>query len=64
MAGQQTPATALLKQQKVAFTVHSYEHDPRSGGYGPEAVAALGVEPERCFKTLIAEVDGASTWLA
>ncbi len=42
-------------------TVHSYDHDPRSPSYGTEASAALGVPPERVFKTLVAEVDGRLT---
>jgi Cys-tRNA(Pro)/Cys-tRNA(Cys) deacylase len=41
--------------------VHSYDHDPRHGAYGLEASDALGVAPERVFKTLVAEVDGALT---
>ena len=39
--------------------MHPYEHDP--GGelsYGLEAASALGVDPERVFKTLVADVDG------
>ena len=58
MAGRGTPATALLTRQKVAHTVHSYEHDPRHTSYGLEAAETLGVPPERVFKTLLAEVDG------
>ena len=53
-----TPATALLTRAKVAFTLHPYEHDPRAEAFGEEAAAALGVPPERIFKTLIASVDG------
>jgi Cys-tRNA(Pro)/Cys-tRNA(Cys) deacylase len=53
-----TPATALLVKQKVAHTLHPYEHDARAEGYGDEAAALLGVEPARLFKTLIASVDG------
>jgi Cys-tRNA(Pro)/Cys-tRNA(Cys) deacylase len=53
-----TPATALLAKQKVAHTLHPYEHDARAEGYGDEAAALLGVEPARLFKTLIASVDG------
>jgi len=41
--------------------MHTYDHDPRQGGYGVEASGALGVPPERVFKTLVAEVDGALT---
>lgn len=46
----------------VEHTAHPYEHDPSSTlGYGLEAAHALGVEPERVFKTLMAEVDGELT---
>jgi len=42
--------------------VRPYEHDPRAGlSYGPEAAAALGVDPAQVFKTLITDVDGALT---
>jgi Cys-tRNA(Pro)/Cys-tRNA(Cys) deacylase len=58
MAGRGTPATALLDKQRVAHTLHSYEHDPRHESYGLEAAEALGLEPGRVFKTLVAEVDG------
>ncbi|MEN3357799.1 MAG: Cys-tRNA(Pro)/Cys-tRNA(Cys) deacylase [Mycobacteriales bacterium] len=59
MAGQGTPATRLLAQRKITHTVHAYEHDPRTGSYGVEAADALGIAPERVFKTLVASVDGA-----
>lgn len=58
MAGRGTPATALLDKQRVAHTLHSYEHDPRHESYGLEAAEALGLVPGRVFKTLVAEVDG------
>jgi len=45
----------------VTFTVHPYDHDPHTSSYGLEAVAALGVDPRRVFKTLLALVDGAPT---
>ncbi|PXY21437.1 Cys-tRNA(Pro) deacylase [Prauserella muralis] len=61
MAGKGTPATALLTRNKVEHTLHTYEHDPRHESYGLEAAEALGVEPERVFKTLVAEVDGKLT---
>ena len=53
-----TPATSLLARAKIDFTLHPYEHDPRTTNYGDEAATALGVEPARLFKTLIASVDG------
>jgi Cys-tRNA(Pro)/Cys-tRNA(Cys) deacylase len=53
-----TPATALLTKQKIPFTLHPYDHDPRAEAYGDEAATALGIEPTRIFKTLIALIDG------
>lgn len=47
-----------LARAGVAFTVHTYEHDPATASYGEEAASALGVEPGRVFKTLLADVDG------
>jgi Cys-tRNA(Pro)/Cys-tRNA(Cys) deacylase len=61
MAGRGTPATALLAKLGIAHSVHTYDHDPRRGSYGLEASDALGVAPQRVFKTLVAEVDGALT---
>jgi Cys-tRNA(Pro)/Cys-tRNA(Cys) deacylase len=52
-----TPATAHLTRSKIEFTLHPYEHDPRAEAYGEEAAAALGVDPARIFKTLIAVID-------
>jgi Cys-tRNA(Pro)/Cys-tRNA(Cys) deacylase len=58
MAG--TPATTLLDAQRVPYQVHSYPH--RSGeAYGTEAARALGLDPARVFKTLVAQVDGGLT---
>ena len=54
-----TPATAALARVGVAFTIHEYVHEPGAGGYGEEAAAALGVPPDRIYKTLIVRVDGA-----
>jgi len=56
-----TPATALLTRTGVAHTLHPYAHDPRAESFGEEAAAALGVDPARIFKTLIASVDGRLT---
>ena len=56
-----TPATVALTKAKVPFTLHPYDHDPRSTAYGEEAAQALGIEPARIFKTLIATVEGRLT---
>ena len=54
-----TPATVALTRAGVPFTPRPYDHDPRAASYGLEAAAALGVAPERVYKTLMARVDGA-----
>jgi Cys-tRNA(Pro)/Cys-tRNA(Cys) deacylase len=56
-----TPATVLLTAQQVAHDLHPYEVSPDAPNYGALVAAALDVAPERLFKTLIAEVDGALT---
>jgi Cys-tRNA(Pro)/Cys-tRNA(Cys) deacylase len=53
-----TPATVALEKAGITFTVHAYDHDPRSASYGLEAADALGLDPDAVFKTLLAEVDG------
>lgn len=67
--GAGTPATALLTQQHIPFTVHEYELEPLSGveqhrgervAYGDAAAAALGISPDRLYKTILLAIDGAS----
>lgn len=53
-----TPATAALTRAGVAFTVHPYEHHDGERHFGDEATAALGLDPERVFKTLVVDVAG------
>ena len=53
-----TPATLTLTRAGVAFTLHEYAHDPRADSYGLEAAEALGLDPDRVLKTLMASVDG------
>ncbi|MGK5680839.1 Cys-tRNA(Pro) deacylase [Actinoplanes sp. URMC 104] len=53
-----TPATALLTAQKVEHTLHPYDVSPDAPNYGALVAEALGIGPERVFKTLIADVDG------
>jgi Cys-tRNA(Pro)/Cys-tRNA(Cys) deacylase len=47
-----------LRAAGIPFTERSYAHDPAVTDFGREAAEALGVEPERVFKTLLADVDG------
>jgi Cys-tRNA(Pro)/Cys-tRNA(Cys) deacylase len=65
MATPSTPALRLLAGSGVAHRIHTYELPERHGRdrddrrhYGEEAAAALGVPPERVFKTLVVDVDG------
>ena len=53
-----TPATVALGAAGIAYEVRAYEHDPRAASYGLEAAEALGVDPARVFKTLLASLDG------
>ena len=55
-----TPATVVLDRAGVAYTLHAYRHDPRAVSYGLEAAEALGVDPDRVFKTLVAGLDADS----
>ena len=61
MAGRDTPATTAARRAGVAHTVHEYTHDAKASSYGLEAAEALGLEPERVFKTLVADLDGTLT---
>lgn len=66
-----TPATTVLTQARIPHTMHAFEASDRSRdqsrgrktAFGTEAADAIGVEAERVFKTLIADVDGA-LWVA
>ncbi len=42
----------------MAFTLHSYDYDPDAPRVGLQAAEALGEDPSRVLKTLMAEVDG------
>lgn len=56
--GPGTPATVALAAAGIAFTSHTYAHDPATTNYGLEAATALGLDPDRVFKTLLAQADG------
>ncbi len=56
-----TPATVALTAAGIEHVVHAYPHDPRSTSYGLEAAEALGLDPARVHKTLMASVDGTLT---
>jgi Cys-tRNA(Pro)/Cys-tRNA(Cys) deacylase len=55
----QTTATVALTALGIRFTEHEYAHDAANTSFGLEAATVLGVEPDRVFKTLLADADGA-----
>jgi Cys-tRNA(Pro)/Cys-tRNA(Cys) deacylase len=61
VAGQGTPATALLTRQRVTHRLHPYQVDADTPNYGAVVAEFLGIEPQRVFKTIVTEVDGALT---
>lgn len=55
-----TPATVALERAGVRYLPHAYEHvSGAAGGFGAEAARALGQDPDRVFKTLLVDVEGA-----
>ncbi len=52
-----TPALSALERAGIPHEVHPYAA-PGVAAYGTEAAEALGLDPHRVFKTLVAEVDG------
>jgi Cys-tRNA(Pro)/Cys-tRNA(Cys) deacylase len=53
-----TRATLALTGLGIKFALHAYDYDPDADRIGLQAAAALGIEPQRVLKTLMAEVDG------
>jgi Cys-tRNA(Pro)/Cys-tRNA(Cys) deacylase len=53
-----TPATLALRKLGCAFKLHTYVYDSDADNIGLQAAEALGIEPSRMLKTLMAEVDG------
>jgi Cys-tRNA(Pro)/Cys-tRNA(Cys) deacylase len=53
-----TPAVRALEAAGVSFSLHEYRHDPSAGAFGEEAASALGLDPDRVFKTLLVTADG------
>ncbi len=49
-----TPATLALQKAGAAFALHEYDYDPNAERIGMQAAEALGIEPQRLLKTLMA----------
>ena len=53
-----TRATQALAKAGVSFETVSYEYDPDAPRVGLQAAEAIGEDPRRVLKTLMATVDG------
>jgi Cys-tRNA(Pro)/Cys-tRNA(Cys) deacylase len=53
-----TPAIAAAEASGVFFSVHEYTPARGSTTWGPDAAAALEVDPARVFKTLVVDPSG------
>ena len=56
--GAGTPATLALTTAGIHFTPHLYQHDAAATNFGLEAAEKLQLDPDRVFKTLLADADG------
>jgi Cys-tRNA(Pro)/Cys-tRNA(Cys) deacylase len=52
-----TPALAALQRAGIEYKTHRYELVESDLSYGEAVAAALGVDPGRLFKALVAECD-------
>jgi Cys-tRNA(Pro)/Cys-tRNA(Cys) deacylase len=50
-----TPATLALEKAGIDFKLHEYNYDPDAARIGMQAAEALGIEPARLLKTLMAK---------
>ena len=53
-----TRATQTLSKAGVSFETVTYDYDPNAERVGLQAAEAIGEEPHRVLKTLMAELDG------
>lgn len=58
-----TPACKLLKQKKIPYSLHEYDHDTSCTQFGMEAANKLQLDPAHVFKTLMVS-DGKALYVA
>ena len=59
-----TPAVTAAKRTGIEFEVLEYDASDAAEAWGTGAARALGIAPERVFKTLVVDVAGASLAVA
>ena len=59
-----TPAITAAQQARIEFEVHEYDAGGSDEPYGIGAARALGIAPERVFKTLMVDLWGKSLAVA
>ena len=59
-----TPAITAAEQAGIDFEVHEYDAGDSDEPYGIGAARALGIAPERVFKTLVVDLSGKSLAVA
>jgi len=59
-----TPAINIIKRAGINYCLLEYKHDASCRSYGEEAAKAIGVTPDRIFKTLIVQINNDSKNLA
>lgn len=59
-----TPAVLALARAKLPHRLLEYDFEASPGQLGAKAAAAMGVAPERVFKTLMVVLDGAELLVA
>lgn len=48
-----TPATKILKNNNIKYSIHEYEHDSNAKNFGLEAAEKLDLSVQEVFKTLL-----------
>ena len=59
-----TPAVTAAKRAGIKFEVLEYDASDAAEPWGTGAARALGIAPERVFKTLVVDLSGASLAVA
>ncbi|MBE9606950.1 Cys-tRNA(Pro) deacylase [Acetobacteraceae bacterium H6797] len=57
MALKATPAVKAAEAAKLPFRLLEYKYDPSADAVGLQAAEAMGIEPERVFKTLVCALE-------